>query len=99
MPADAEGVVAAEVAEVATELENPRLVHVPHVPLHISFVGAFVGTVGAGELRVPRVHLAAELHVPSQEVLQREDLLAEAAHVAFVDRSGRRTSVARHPRS
>lgn len=85
VPAHAEGVVAAEVAEVAAELEHPGLVDVPHVPLHVRLVGALVRAEGAGELGVPRVHLAAELHVPPQQVLQREDLLAEAAHVALVD--------------
>lgn len=85
VPAHAKRVIAAKVAQVASELEHAGLVNVPHVPLHVRLVGALVRAERAGELRVPWVHLAAELHVPPEQILQREHLLAEPAHVAFVD--------------
>lgn len=82
----AEGVIAAEVAEVAAEFKAARVVNVSHVPLHVRLVHALVRAKRAAELRAPRVHLAAELHVPLQQVLQRVNLPAVGAHVSLVHR-------------
>lgn len=84
VPSHAERVIAAEIAQIASELQHAGFVYVPHVPLHVRLVGALVRAERARELRVPRVHLAAELHVPPEQILQWEDFLAEAAHVTFV---------------
>lgn len=84
MPADAEGIIAAEVAELAAKLEGAGVVNVSHVPLHVRLVHAFIRTKGAGELRVARIHFASELYMPLQQALRRVYFLAIRAHVSLV---------------
>lgn len=83
MPADAERIIAAEVAELAAKFEGAGVVNVSHVSLHVRLVHALVRTEGAGELRVARIYFASELHMPLQQAL-RVDFLAVWAHVSLV---------------
>lgn len=84
MSSHAEGIIATKVAQIATKLKHAGVVNVSHVSLHVCLVSALVRAKRASELRISRVHLAAELHVPPQQILQREDLFAETTHVTFV---------------
>lgn len=62
--ANAVGVIATEVAELAAELEGTGVVNVFHVSLHVRLVHALVRAKGAGEHGVTRIHFATELYVP-----------------------------------
>lgn len=62
--ADAEGVIAAEVTELAVEFKGAGVVNVSHVPLHVRLVRALVWAESTGEtVRVVWIHFARELHV------------------------------------
>jgi len=62
--ANAEGVVAAEVAELAAELEAAGVMNIAHVSLHVCFVYALVRAESTGECRgVARIHFTTELHM------------------------------------
>jgi len=64
VPANAEGVVAAEVAELAAELEAAGVMNIAHVSLHVCFVYALVRAESTGECRgVARIHFTTELHM------------------------------------
>lgn len=84
MSADAERIIAAEVAELAAKLEGASVVNISHVSLHVRLVHALVRTEGAGELRVARIYFASELHMSLQQALRRVDFLAVWAHVSLV---------------
>lgn len=84
MPSHAERVIATKVAQIAAKFQHACIVNVSHVSLHVRLVSALVLAEGAGELRISRIHLTTELHVPSQQILQWEHLLAETAHVSLV---------------
>lgn len=62
--ANAVGIIATEVAELAAELKRTGVVNVFHVSLHIRLVYAFVRTKSTGEHGVTRIHFTTELHVP-----------------------------------
>lgn len=79
--AHAEGIIAAEIAEIAVELHGVGAVKVPDVSLHVGFVHALVRAKGTGELRAARVHLATELQMLLQLVLWRKGFLTERTRV------------------
>lgn len=84
MPSHAERIIATKVAQIAAKFQHACIVNVSHVSLHVRLVSALVLAEGAGELRISRIHLTTELHVPPQQILQWEHLLAETAHVPLV---------------
>lgn len=61
--ANAEGIIAAKVAELAAELEGAGVVNVSHVSLHVRLVRALVRAVGTGERRVALIHFACRMHM------------------------------------
>lgn len=63
MSANAKGVIAAEVAELAAEFEGAGVVNVFHVSLHVRLVHALVRAEGTGERRLARIHFASKLHM------------------------------------
>ena len=66
MPAHARGVLAAEVAQVAAELDATAVVDVTHVALDVRLVHALVVAEVALEDGGARVHTAGELRVTLQ---------------------------------
>lgn len=84
VPANAEGVITAKVAELAAKFEAAGVVNVSHVSLHVGLVHALVRAEGAGELRVTRIHFATQLYVLLQQVLRDIDLLAEGTYIPLV---------------
>jgi len=86
--ANTEGVIAAEVAELATKFDDAGVVNVSHMSLHVGFVHALVWTKGARELcyGIAWIHLAAELYVLLQQIPREIYLLAERASFVRVIR-------------
>jgi len=82
--ANAERIIAAEIAELAAELEGAGVVNVSHVSLHVCLVHALVRAEGTGERRVARTHFASELHMLLEQALRRVDFLAMRAHISLV---------------
>lgn len=86
--ANAEGIIAAEIAELAAKFDDAGVVNVSHMPFHVGFIHAFVWTKSARELRygITWIHLAAELYVLPQQIPRKIYFLAKRASLVRVIR-------------